>query len=119
MNVEDFRKHGKEMIDYICNYANNIEERDVAPTLDPGYLKQLLPGRWCRGNGNTSTDESETKRIKNIFILTNNMSFSLLFKLKKINKILQSLKYFILCMIYKILVFYYNTLYCKRLMNAN
>ncbi|XP_075166493.1 tyrosine decarboxylase 1 isoform X2 [Haematobia irritans] len=43
MNVEDFRKHGKEMIDYICNYAKNIEERDVAPTLDPGYLKQLLP----------------------------------------------------------------------------
>lgn len=83
MNVEDFRKHGKEMIDYICNYANNIEERDVAPTLDPGYLKQLLPGRWCRGNGNTSTRESETKRIKNNFILTNNMSFSLLFKLKK------------------------------------
>lgn len=44
MNVEDFRKHGKEMIDYICNYASNIAERDVAPTLDPGYLKQLLPG---------------------------------------------------------------------------
>lgn len=45
MNVEDFRKHGKDMIDYICSYAANIEQRDVAPTLDPGYLKQLLPGR--------------------------------------------------------------------------
>lgn len=45
MNVEDFRKHGKEMIDYICNYAENIAERDVAPTLDPGYLKQLLPSK--------------------------------------------------------------------------
>ncbi|ALC42169.1 Tdc1 [Drosophila busckii] len=43
MNVEEFRKYGKEVIDYICAYGNNIEERDVAPTLDPGYLKKLLP----------------------------------------------------------------------------
>jgi len=44
MNVEEFRKYGKEVIDYICQYGTNIEERDVAPTLDPGYLKKLLPG---------------------------------------------------------------------------
>ncbi|XP_016958118.1 aromatic-L-amino-acid decarboxylase [Drosophila biarmipes] len=43
MNVEEFRKYGKEVIDYICQYGTNIEERDVAPTLDPGYLKKLLP----------------------------------------------------------------------------
>lgn len=39
MDVEEFRKYGKEVIDYICQYGTNIEERDVAPTLDPGYLK--------------------------------------------------------------------------------
>lgn len=44
MDVEEFRKYGKEVIDYICQYGTNIEERDVAPTLDPGYLKKLLPG---------------------------------------------------------------------------
>ena len=44
MNVEEFRKHGKELIDYICEYSKNIEQRDVAPTLDPGYLKYLVPG---------------------------------------------------------------------------
>lgn len=44
MNVEEFRKYGKEVIDYICQYGSNIEERDVAPTLNPGYLKKLLPG---------------------------------------------------------------------------
>ncbi|KAL7737720.1 hypothetical protein ACLKA6_006113 [Drosophila palustris] len=43
MNVEEFRKYGKEVIDYICQYGSNIEERDVAPTLNPGYLKKLLP----------------------------------------------------------------------------
>lgn len=45
MNVEEFRKYGKEVIDYICEYGSNIEERDVAPTLNPGYLKKLLPGK--------------------------------------------------------------------------
>ncbi|KAH8253531.1 hypothetical protein KR032_005907 [Drosophila birchii] len=43
MNVEEFRKYGKEVIDYICQYGTKIEERDVAPTLNPGYLKKLLP----------------------------------------------------------------------------
>lgn len=46
MDVEEFRKSGKEMIDYICDYVENIEQRDVAPTLDPGYLKPLLPGEY-------------------------------------------------------------------------
>lgn len=43
MNVEDFRVHGKEMIDYICNYMNTIEKRDVAPRVDPGFLHALIP----------------------------------------------------------------------------
>lgn len=45
MNAEEFRKYGKDMVDYICDYAKNIEQRDVAPTLDPGYLKKILPGK--------------------------------------------------------------------------
>lgn len=49
MNVEEFRKYGKEVIDYICEYGSNIEERDVAPTLNPGYLKKLLPGKRKEG----------------------------------------------------------------------
>lgn len=43
MNTEEFRKNGKEMIDYICNYMENIEQHDVAPSVDPGFLKSLLP----------------------------------------------------------------------------
>ncbi|XP_055533927.1 aromatic-L-amino-acid decarboxylase [Wyeomyia smithii] len=43
MNAEEFRVYGKQMIDYICDYGNTIEERDVAPTVDPGFLRQLLP----------------------------------------------------------------------------
>uniref|UniRef100_A0A336L4L2 CSON004112 protein n=1 Tax=Culicoides sonorensis TaxID=179676 RepID=A0A336L4L2_CULSO len=43
MNTEEFRKNGKEMIDYICNYMENIDQRDVAPGVDPGFLKALIP----------------------------------------------------------------------------
>lgn len=43
MNTEEFRVYGKQMIDYISEYRDKIDERKVAPTLDPGYLKQLIP----------------------------------------------------------------------------
>lgn len=43
MNIEEFREHGREMIDYICDYMQNIGDRDVVPTVEPGYLKKLIP----------------------------------------------------------------------------
>lgn len=43
MDVEEFRENGKEMIDFICGYMKNIETKDCAPTLEPGFLKPLLP----------------------------------------------------------------------------
>lgn len=45
MDVEDFRKHGKEMVDYICSYMQTLPQRRVIPDVQPGYLKPLLPGR--------------------------------------------------------------------------
>lgn len=45
MNTEEFRKYGKQMIDYICDYGQTIDTRDVAPTVDPGFLRKLLPGK--------------------------------------------------------------------------
>lgn len=46
MDTEEFRIHGKDMVDYICNYVSTMDERNVAPTLDPGYLKKLIPGNY-------------------------------------------------------------------------
>jgi len=43
MDAEEFRKRGKEMIDYVANYLENIEEMKVFPQVDPGYLQDLLP----------------------------------------------------------------------------
>ena len=42
-NFEEFRKHGKEMVDYICDYVKTIDQRQVSPTVEPGFLK--FPGK--------------------------------------------------------------------------
>ncbi|KAH8406213.1 hypothetical protein KR215_008074, partial [Drosophila sulfurigaster] len=34
---------GKEMVDYIADYLENIRERRVFPDVSPGYMRQLLP----------------------------------------------------------------------------
>ena len=43
MNAEEFRKAGKEMIDYVADYLENIEKRPVLPSVEPGYLHHLIP----------------------------------------------------------------------------
>ena len=42
-NSEDFRKHGRDMIDYVAGYLDNIEERPPLAQVTPGYLRQLIP----------------------------------------------------------------------------
>lgn len=43
MDAKEFRKRGREMVDYIADYLENIRERDVVHNVSPGYLKDLLP----------------------------------------------------------------------------
>ncbi|XP_014291341.1 aromatic-L-amino-acid decarboxylase [Halyomorpha halys] len=43
MDREEFRLRGKEMVDYMCEYMSTIEERRVTPSVEPGYLRPLLP----------------------------------------------------------------------------
>ncbi|XP_043489065.1 histidine decarboxylase isoform X2 [Polistes fuscatus] len=43
MNFEEYRKHGKEMVDYIADYFKNIRSRRVYPSVSPGYLRNVLP----------------------------------------------------------------------------
>ncbi|XP_051158374.1 histidine decarboxylase [Leptopilina boulardi] len=43
MNFEEYRKHGKEMVDYIADYLENIRSRKVYPMVSPGYLRNMLP----------------------------------------------------------------------------
>lgn len=43
MNTEEFRKYGKEMVDFICNYLETIRDRRVTPSVNPGWLKNEIP----------------------------------------------------------------------------
>ncbi|CAH1099325.1 unnamed protein product [Psylliodes chrysocephalus] len=43
MDTDEFRHIGKDMIDYICSYRENINTRRVTPNIEPGYLRKLLP----------------------------------------------------------------------------
>lgn len=52
MDIAEFRKRGKEMVDYIADYLENIEKRKVYPDVEPGYLRSLIP--------ETAPDEPET-----------------------------------------------------------
>lgn len=45
MDSVEFRKRGKEMVDFIANYMNTIAERRVTAEVDPGYLRNRLPGK--------------------------------------------------------------------------
>ncbi|CAF1063191.1 unnamed protein product [Adineta ricciae] len=43
MDDAEFRRRGKEMIDYIADYLKNISDRRVTPEVEPGYLRPMLP----------------------------------------------------------------------------
>lgn len=43
MDSKDFRKRGTEMVEYICHYLETLEDRRVTPTVEPGYLRSLIP----------------------------------------------------------------------------
>ncbi|KAM4677848.1 histidine decarboxylase [Discoglossus pictus] len=43
MEPEEYRKRGKELVDYICQYLSTVRERRVNPDVQPGYMRALLP----------------------------------------------------------------------------
>ncbi|CAH1960282.1 unnamed protein product [Acanthoscelides obtectus] len=43
MEANQFKDFGKEMIDYVASYLENVRERRVLPTVEPGYLRPLIP----------------------------------------------------------------------------
>ncbi|XP_063782057.1 histidine decarboxylase [Pseudophryne corroboree] len=43
MESEEYRRRGKELVDYICQYLSTVRERQVIPDVQPGYMRALLP----------------------------------------------------------------------------
>lgn len=44
MDGKEFRQRGKEMVDYIVEYLETLDTRRVTPSVEPGYLRHLIPG---------------------------------------------------------------------------
>ena len=42
MDIEQFRKHGHEMVDWIADFMDNIEKYPVHPDIQPGEIKAQL-----------------------------------------------------------------------------
>uniref|UniRef100_A0A672TLR8 Aromatic-L-amino-acid decarboxylase n=1 Tax=Strigops habroptila TaxID=2489341 RepID=A0A672TLR8_STRHB len=42
MDAAEFRKRGKEMVDYVADYLEKIDKRQVFPDVEPGYLRPLI-----------------------------------------------------------------------------
>ncbi|XP_036331030.1 aromatic-L-amino-acid decarboxylase isoform X2 [Rhagoletis pomonella] len=43
MDSQTFRKRGNEMVEYICKYMETLKDRRVTPSVEPGYLRHLIP----------------------------------------------------------------------------
>lgn len=43
MDFKEYRRRGKQMVDYIADYLENIRDRRVYPDVKPGYMRNLLP----------------------------------------------------------------------------
>ncbi len=44
MQPEEFKKYGRELIDWIANYLDGVEKYPVLPDVKPGEIKSKLPG---------------------------------------------------------------------------
>lgn len=45
MDTAEFRRRGREMVDYIADYLETISQRRVTPNVEPGYLRNLIPSQ--------------------------------------------------------------------------
>ena len=45
MDASEFRRAGKEMIDFAADYLESIRDRKPLADVQPGYLHQLIPAQ--------------------------------------------------------------------------
>lgn len=43
MDAENFKQFGNCVIEFLISYLENIRDKDVLPSVEPGYLHKLLP----------------------------------------------------------------------------
>ncbi|CAG0919178.1 unnamed protein product, partial [Notodromas monacha] len=43
MDAAEFRVKGKELVDFMADYLENVRDQRVYPAVKPGFLRKLLP----------------------------------------------------------------------------
>ena len=43
MSSDDFRRYGYEVIDWIADYMDSVEERPIVPAVEPGEIRAMMP----------------------------------------------------------------------------
>ncbi|CAG0882284.1 unnamed protein product [Darwinula stevensoni] len=63
MEAEAFRTAAREMIDYVIDYLEGIRDRRVLPTVEPGYMRGMLPEEAPREPEPWSAVLSDIERV--------------------------------------------------------
>jgi hypothetical protein len=101
MEANEFRVAAKQLVDYIADYLENIRDRSVLPSVQPGYMRNLIPDlppeegeKWSH-----IFDDIEKVIMPGVSHLFNfHIIFTLFFKkrkMKNIQKVLFSFNNFI------------------------
>ncbi|MFV9672423.1 MAG: pyridoxal-dependent decarboxylase [Acidimicrobiia bacterium] len=43
MSSDDFRRYGYEVIDWVADYLDSVEDRPITPAIEPGEIRSMLP----------------------------------------------------------------------------
>ncbi len=43
MSSDDFRRYGYEVIDWVADYMDSVEDRPITPAVEPGEIRSMLP----------------------------------------------------------------------------
>ncbi|XP_055858861.1 histidine decarboxylase isoform X2 [Episyrphus balteatus] len=63
MDFREYRRRGKQMVDYIADYLENIRDRRVYPDVKPGYMRNLLPESAPIDGENWDTIFNDVERV--------------------------------------------------------
>ncbi|XP_014204954.1 aromatic-L-amino-acid decarboxylase [Copidosoma floridanum] len=63
MDPNGFKEFSKAMTDYIVEYLENIRDRTVLPTVQPGYMKPLLPNEAPQKPENWQDVMNDVERV--------------------------------------------------------
>ncbi|KAB0797411.1 hypothetical protein PPYR_08405 [Photinus pyralis] len=63
MDSDQFREFGKAMVDYIADYLDNIRNRKVLPSVNPGYLQPTIPQEAPQTGENWKSIMEDIERV--------------------------------------------------------